>query len=91
MNFYDTVTQMGYSVKKDNNVIDISKEDFYLNHEPLGTIHILFNLEEKKATGLVCPIRCFCDLDDMAHIYKLFRDMQRDLKFLADKSHYDIV
>jgi len=91
MAFYDVVTEMGYETLNLDGMIEISKKDIYPNHEPLGEINILFKQDEKKILGYVKPLRNIFDLDDMCHIYKLYLDMQRDLKFFADKSKYDII
>ena len=92
MTFYDIVTEMGYKVTNLDGIIDISKEDNYECHEPLGEIHIVFYRDDKKILGYIKPLRNFFDLDDMSHIYhNLFLSMQKDLKFFAEKSRYDII
>ena len=91
MNFFDTVTEMGYKVSQLEGIIDISKEDNYIEHEPLGEVHIVFYKKERKIVGFIKPLRDFYDIDDMCHIYKLYLNMQKDLKFFADRSKYDII
>ena len=92
MNFYDTVTERGYSVKKLEDIIDISKEDKFYGHEPIGEIHIVFYLKHKEIMGFVKPLRDIHNLDDMTHLYNsLFLVMQKDLKFFADNSKYAII
>ena len=92
MNFFDTVTEMGYKVSNLDEIIDISKEDNFKEHEPLGEIHIVFYKKEKQIIGYIKPLRNFYDIDDMSHIYgNLFLTMQKDLKFFADKSKYAII
>ena len=92
MNFFDTVTEMGYKVTNLNGIIDISKEDNFEEHEPLGEIHIVFYKEEKKIIGYIKPLRNFYDMDDMCHIYHaLFLGMKKDLQFFAERSKYEIV
>lgn len=91
MNFYDTVTQMGYKVSNTDEVIDISKEDDYALHKPLAETHIVFYKNEKNIIGFLKPLREVFDLDDMCHMHKLFLDMKRDVKELSEKSKYTIL
>lgn len=92
MNFYDTVTEMGYKVKKEpehNNIIHIIKEDDRKPH--VIEIHILFDKEDKLINGFLKPCNLFYNMDDMVLIYKFYREMQADLKYLATRSNYEIV
>lgn len=91
MAFYDVVTEMGYETLDLDGIIEITKKDTYPNHEPLGDIVILFDTTEKKLMGYVKPLRNILDLDDMCHIYKLYLEMKKHLKFFAEKSKYDII
>lgn len=92
MTFYDTVTEMGYKVTNLGDMLDISKDDIYSEHQPLGEIHIVFYKKDKKILGYIKPLRNFFDLDDMTHIYHhLYLTMKKDLNFFAEKSKYDII
>ena len=91
MAFYDIVTELGYKVFNSEDTILITKEDHYEAHQPLGEISIVFYRDDKKIMGYIKPLRAFFDLDDMCHIYSLYSSMQKDLKFFAEKSNYDII
>ena len=92
MNFYDVVTERGYSVKKLEDIIDISKEDKFYGHEPIGEIHIVFDMKQKEIMGYIKLLRNIRNLDDITHLYNsLFLVMQKDLKFFADNSKYAII
>ena len=92
MAFYDTVTEMGYTVEKKPDIIYLTKQDNYIGHEPIAETYIVFYTKEKKITGFLKPLRVIQDLDDMCHLYHtLFLGMQKDLKFFADSSKYAII
>ena len=87
MNFFDTVTEMGYSVDMSlKEIIEITKKD------DTAEIHILFYMNEKKIMGYVRQLKDFYDINDVTHFYNsFFLPMQRDLKALAERSKYTIV
>ena len=76
---------MGYTILKCEEVIDILRDD------PLAETHIVFYTNKKKIIGFLKPLKNLFDINDMSHIYKLYRDMQKDLKLLAEKARYEIV
>ena len=85
MNFYDTVTEMGYKLTNLDGILDIS-----MDYDGV-TVHIVFYTQDKKIIGFVEPQEKIYDIDDMSHLYKVFLNMQKDLKFFAEKSNYDII
>ena len=91
MNFYDTIASMGYIMQKEENknIIHIVKSDD--RKDTLIEIHIFFDREKQTIQGVLRPKDLFYDLDDMSLIYRLYRDMKKDVQFLADKSKYDII
>lgn len=91
MNFYDTIASMGYVIQKEEsqNIIHIVKSDD--RKDTLIEVHVFFDKENKTVQGVLRPKDLFYDLDDMVLIYKLYREMKKDVEFLADKSKYDII
>ena len=91
MNFFDIVAEKGYAaIKEDNpNIIHLVKDDG--GEEPLVEAHIVFHKKEKLIKGFLKPKDLIFDVNDMAIMYRVFRNMQEDLNFFADRSHYDII
>lgn len=87
MNFFDTITEMGYKLTPlhDDEIIEISKE------YGLCETHITFYLKEKKIIGFMEVKEKLFDINDMAHIYQSFRELQGDIKDFASKSKYEVV
>ena len=87
MNFYDTITKMGYYISKvnDKDITEIIKS------EKIIEIHIVFYKNDKKILGFLKPLDNFYDMDDMSLIYRLFKEMERDVKDLASRSNYVII
>lgn len=91
MAFYDIVTEMGYKVSNLNDIIDISKEEIFVDYKPIGEIHIVFYKSKKEIIGYVKPLSELFDVDEVSRLYRLFLSMKKDLKFFADKSKYVII
>lgn len=91
MNFYDTIAERGYAIKKEenSNLIHIVKED---GSSPVFVeSHIVFHKSEKQIKGFISVHDLVFDTNDTAIIYRMFRHMQEDLKFFAEKARYDII
>ena len=88
MNFYDTIAEKGYAIKKEENtnLIHLIKED-----NDLVESHIIFHKKEKKIKGFLRPKDLIFDVNDMAIMYRVFLTMKEDLNFFADRSNYDII
>ena len=86
MNFHDKLQEMDYEIKEqtDNYVLVIKKKR-------ISDIIIIFDLKEKAVSGYLKPNDIIKELDDITYQYDAFREMKRDLKELADLSHYDII
>lgn len=86
MNFYDTVTKMGYTINsKDTNSILISKE----YHVAISLI--LFDTKDKTIYGAIKTTDLVSTIDQVTNWYAAFRDMRKDVKKLSDLSGYDII
>ena len=84
--FKDKVIEMGYEfVERNEETLSIKKV------EKLATIYILFNFTGKDIIGSICTNKPIFTLDEIAHHYKLFRDMQADLKVFKQLTGYDIL
>lgn len=91
MNFYDTVAEHGYVIKKEDNpnLIHLIKED---GSKPnFAEAHIVFHKAEKQIKGFLSVHDLIFDVNDNAIIYRMFRHMREDLKFFAEKARYDII
>lgn len=88
MNFYDTITEMGYQiVSKDDEVISICKED----ESHIGDTYIDFYIKDKEIYGYVKPKIDFYITKEISYLYHtLFINMRKDLKYFSDKSNYKI-
>ena len=87
MNFYDTITGMGYEISplNDKEITEIVKSD------KIVEIHIVFYKNDKKVLGYLKPVNNFYDVGDVSRIYTLFLEMKRDVKDLASRAKYDII
>ena len=84
--FKDKVVEMGYEfVKREEDTLLIKKAD------PLANIYVLFNFTGKDIIGSIQTNKPIYNLDEIAHHYKLFRDMQADLKIFKQLTGYDIL
>lgn len=84
--FKDKVIEMGYEfARRDEQILLIKKA------EELATIYVLFDFVGKDITGSVYANKPIFTLDEIAHHYKLFRDMQADLKIFQQLTGYDIL
>ena len=80
MNFYDTVAERGYAIKKEEsaNLIHLIKEDG--SKPAFVEAHIIFMREEKKIKGFISVHDLIFTVDDNAIIYRMFRHMKEDLE-----------
>ena len=91
MNFYDTITGMGYFKEKSEveDVIHLTQKHVLKDFSM--TIHIFFYMKDKKILGTLQANTLFYDLDDMCLAYKLFQQMEEDVKYLANRAKFDII
>lgn len=91
MNFYDTVAERGYTIKKEEsgNIIHLVKEDG--SKPAFVEAHIVFLKNEKQIKGFLSVHDLIFTVNDNAIIYRMFRHMREDLKFFAEKARYDII
>lgn len=91
MNFYDTIAERGYAIKKEESadLIHLVKDDG--SNPPLVEAHIVFYRSKHEITGFLRTKDLIFKVNDMAIMYRVFLDMQEDLKFFAERSRYDII
>lgn len=86
MNFNDKIQEMDYQIKSQNdNCIVIEKK------RSISDAVIIFDLKEKVISGYLKPNNIIKELEDITHQYTIFRELQSDLKHLAELSKYEII
>ena len=88
MSFKDTVTKMGYEIleKTKDNII-LKKED----EDGIATTLIYFDNTTKTLSGVIKTEKLLCTIGEIAHQYKIFREMRKDLNTFNQLSNYDIL
>jgi hypothetical protein len=87
MNFKELMALLGYEFKaKEGEAFTLIKKDNLW----LADTVLLFDKQDKTIRAFLKPIDLINTLDDVSHIYELYRIMLKDAKQFADLTKYVI-
>ena len=88
MGFLDTIAELGYEIVPiEKPFIKIKKFD----NSNIAHIVIILDKETKTLSGGLVTVAPLRTLDDIAHQYKIFREFDKDIKYLSSRTGYGII
>ena len=87
MGFIEDITDKGYSlIQRTNEAVHIRNDE-----DAKVSIVVLMDLKDKTLMGCLKMNDLICSLNDVSHVYTIYRKMLEDLKFFQSKTRYDII
>lgn len=82
----DILTERGYEFTGANTqFLKYRKRD----ENNVSDVIMIFDISTKTFTSGIVPVRPIYNIDDISHQYKIFRDMEKDIKYFSEELEYE--